>query len=61
MIDMKVILLVSRYGPTVSQEAGQEIEVSAEEGARLIKAGQARPVEAKQRATRKPKTEKAVK
>lgn len=60
---MKVKLLVSRCGPDVSQNAGDEIEVSDAEGKRMIEADQAVPVrsEKKQTATRKFTTEKAVK
>lgn len=60
---MKVKLLVSRCGPIVNDNAGDEIEVSEAEGGRMIEAGQAVPVRAekKQTATRKPTTEKAVK
>tara|TARA_R100001244_G_scaffold296_3_gene740 strand:- start:466 stop:651 length:186 start_codon:yes stop_codon:yes gene_type:complete len=41
---MKVKLLVSRAGPTISQLGGTIIEVSSDEGARLIAAGQAEAV-----------------
>ena len=38
---MKVTLLVSRSGPAGAFNAGDEIEVSADEGGRMIEAGQA--------------------
>lgn len=41
---MKIKLLCSRAGADFAQNAGDEIEVSAEEGARMIEAGQALPV-----------------
>ena len=41
---MKVSLLVSRAGPTFSQKKGDIVEVSADEGKRLIAAGQAQAV-----------------
>ena len=41
---MKVCLLVSRAGPTFSQKKGDIVEVSADEGKRLIAAGQAQAV-----------------
>jgi hypothetical protein len=40
---MKIKLLCSRAGADFAQNAGDEIEVSAEEGARMIEAGQAIP------------------
>ena len=60
---MKIKLEVGREGPLVSQKRGDEIEVSAAEGARMIEAGQATLVRAaaKQTATAKKKSEKAVK
>ena len=59
---MKVELLVSRAGIDFSQNVGDEIEVSTEEGKRMIEAGQAKPVRAvkTQKATRK-NVEKATK
>lgn len=51
---MKIRLLVSRAGLDFSQNAGDEIEVTAAEGARMIEAGQAEPVRA-------PRAERAVK
>ena len=41
---MKICLLVSRAGPTFSQKKGDIVEVSADEGKRLIAAGQAQAV-----------------
>ena len=41
---MKVCLLVSRAGPTFSQKKGDIVEVSSDEGKRLIAAGQAQAV-----------------
>ena len=41
---MKVCLLVSRAGPTFSQKKGDVIDVSSDEGKRLIAAGQAQAV-----------------
>ena len=41
---MKVCLLVSRAGPTLSQKKGDVIDVSSDEGKRLIAAGQAQAV-----------------
>lgn len=60
---MKVKLLVSRVTNDGGQDAGQEIEVSAEEGESLIAAGQAELVRAppaERGAGRGPKPEKAV-
>lgn len=51
---MKIKLLCSRAGIDFAQNAGDEIEVSADEGARMIEAGQAVPVG-------EPKVERAVK
>lgn len=60
---MKVKLLVSRCGPGLVQNAGDEIEVSDAEGVRMISAGQAEAVRSanKEKAVRPAKTEKAVK
>lgn len=52
---MKVKLLTSRSGPAGASNAGDEIEVPADEAKRMIEAGQAEPV----RSGKKP--EKAVK
>jgi len=41
---MKVSLLVSRAGPTFSQKKGDIVDVSSDEGKRLIAAGQAQAV-----------------
>lgn len=60
---MQVKLLVSRCGLAGAQNAGDVIDVPSDEATRMIAAGQAVPVRAvkKERAVRKPKTEKAVK
>jgi len=50
---MRVRLLVSRATATAAQQPGDEIEVSADEGRRMIAARQAQPV-------RRRATEKAV-
>lgn len=52
---MRVKLLISRSGLAGAQNVGDEIEVSTEEGQRLIDAGKAQPVSFK-----KPKREKAA-
>lgn len=52
---MRVKLLISRSGPAGSFDVGDEIEVSSEEGQRLIDAGKAHLVSFK-----KPKREKAT-
>lgn len=52
---MRVKLLISRSGPAGAQDVGDEIEVSSDEGQRLIDAGKAHPVSFK-----KPKREKAT-
>ena len=62
---MKVSLLVSRAGPTFSQKKGDVVDVSADEGKRLIAAGQAQAVKgggAKSAASSssKPKKKKAT-
>jgi len=62
---MKVSLLVSRAGPTFSQKKGDIVDVSADEGKRLIAAGQAQAVKgggAKSAASSssKPKKKKAT-
>lgn len=62
---MKVCLLVSRAGPTLSQKKGDVVDVSADEGKRLIAAGQAQAVKgggAKSAASSssKPKKKKAT-
>ena len=41
---MKVSLLVSRAGPTFSQKKGDIVDVSPEEGKRLIASGSAQAV-----------------
>lgn len=60
---MKVKLNVSRSGADGAYSAGDEIEVSADEGARMIAAGQADAVRgaAKETAVSKRKAEKAAK
>jgi len=60
---MQIKLLVSRSGAFFSQNAGEEIEVGAEEGLRMIAAGQAEALnrQKKETATRKTAAEKAVK
>ena len=60
---MKIKLLISRAGADFSQNAGDVIEVSADEGQRMIDAGQAELMrEAKiERAVAKAKVEKATK
>lgn len=58
---MKVKLKVSRAGVGFSQNAKEVIEVSDEEGARLINAGQADPVNVIERAVKNKPVEKAVK
>lgn len=60
---MKVKLLISRGGADFTQNAGDEVDVSAEEGKRMIEAGQAVPaVESKtEKAVSKKPTQKAVK
>lgn len=60
---MKVKLLVGRCGPTVNDNAGDEITVSEDEGKRMIAANQAVPVRQKrtERATKKDAVETAVK
>lgn len=57
---MKVVLKVSRAGATFSQNAGDEIEVTAAEAKRLIEAGHAFAKKKTERATSKDKAEKAV-
>lgn len=52
---MKVRLLTSRAGQGWSQAAGDEIEVSSQEGARLIEMHRAVPIrEKREKATRAP-------
>jgi hypothetical protein len=61
---MKVKLLTSRASLGESQNVGDEIEVSAAEGGRMIEAGQAtlvRSIPNKQNTSKKFKTEKATK
>lgn len=60
---MQVKLLVSRCGPNGSQDLGETITVSNEEGERMIAAGQAEIVRAKapEKAVKRHKAEKAAK
>jgi hypothetical protein len=60
---MQVELLVSRAGPGISQNAGDIVEVTSDEAARMIAAGQASPVRAvkPEKAVRRAKVEKASK
>jgi hypothetical protein len=60
---MKIKLLTSRAGADGAFAAGDEIEVSDAEAARMIEAGQALPVREQrvEKATRKPRAEKASK
>ncbi len=59
---MKVKLLVSRAGVDFAQNVGDEIDVSDDEGVRMIEAGQAMPVRSAdaERAIQKDRKEKAV-
>lgn len=57
---MKVKLLVSRCGPEINQNAGDVVEVTAEEGKRMIEAVQAVPHKGTERATKKGKVENAA-
>lgn len=60
---MKIKLLCSRVGVGFSQNRGDEIEVGAEEGQRMIDAGQAKLVReaAVERAVKTTKAERAAK
>lgn len=60
---MKVKLLVSRAGPAGAQNAGDEIEVSADEAQRMVSAGQCEIIRAKkpEKAVARRKSEKAAK
>lgn len=60
---MKVKLLVGRCGADFSQSPGDIVDVTDGEAARMIEAGQAEPLrfEQKQNASKKQKSEKAVK
>jgi hypothetical protein len=60
---MKVKLLVSRAGSAGAQNRGDVIDVSTDEAARMIEAGQAEPMRdsAPERAIAQPKIERAVK
>lgn len=60
---VKVKLKVARSGPTLSQAAGDEIEVSEAEAERLVAANQAELARSKapERAVKRTKAEKAVK
>jgi hypothetical protein len=58
---MKLKLLVSRGGPGVNDNAGDEIDVSDAEGARMIEAGHAVPVRGAKAETTTKKTPAAEK
>ena len=60
---MKIKLLCSRVGVDFTQNRGDEIEVGAEEGQRMIEAGQAELLRETvvERAVKAPKAERAVK
>lgn len=58
---MKIKLLISRAGIKFSQSAGDIVDVSEDEADRLIRAGKAEPAAAKETATSKTPTRKAVK
>lgn len=60
---MKVKLLVARCGVDFSQSPGDIVDVSSDEAARMIEAGQAEAMrqEAKETATKSNKSEKAAK
>ena len=59
---MKVKLLSARASASGSQNRGDVIDVSPEEGARLVEAGQAEMIRSAEpeKAVRQPKPEKAV-
>lgn len=60
---MLVRLLVPRSGPAGSQERFEQVEVSTDEGKRMIAAGQAEIVRTKktEKAVKRSKVEKAAK
>lgn len=58
---IEVMLLVSRAGPGISQNAGDTVSVSEEEARRMFAANQAEPVSRKETAIKKQATRKAVK
>lgn len=58
---MKVRLKIGRAGIGFSQNAGDAVDVTADEAKRLIDSGQAEPVKKVERAVPKAKAEKAVK
>jgi hypothetical protein len=61
---VKVKMLVSRAGPTLSQSVGEVVDVDAAEAKRMIDAGQAEMVRegpAPEKATRRAAPEKAAK
>lgn len=60
---MKVKLLVSRSGANGAQNRGDIVDVSDDEGPRMIEVGQAEPIRAavKETAVSKRKVEKAAK
>ena len=53
-MSVKVKLLCGRFGPGENQKRGEVVDVSKEEAARMISAGQAEPVAS-------PKSEKSAK
>jgi hypothetical protein len=58
---MKVKLLVSRYGPNTSQNAGEIVDIEDATAKRMIAAGQCEPVSKKaEKATRKQQPQTAV-
>jgi hypothetical protein len=58
---MKVKLLCSRAGRDFSNSAGEVVDVEEKEALAMIKAGQAESVSKVERATKKAKSETAVK
>ena len=58
---MKVKLLCSRSGIDFSQNAGEEIEVSDDEGLRMVEAGQAAIIHHRENTSKKQKVNKATK
>lgn len=60
---MKIKLLVSRAGPKLAQNAGEIVDVSSDEGERMVAAGQAEIVRAAkpEKAVKRNKPEKAAK
>jgi hypothetical protein len=60
---MKIKMLTSMSGPDVQRNAGDEIDVAADEAGRLIEAGFAAPIrsEPRETTTRQTTAEKAAK